>query len=679
MAGASAEAREVVANSVAAAGAASSAANANPEAGTEGGLQRSSTALERATSTLQRAGSNLGLQRASTLPTDHKELQHAASMPMMFDQESHRPCWGGLWKTQQLFGFLLGVGLLVILTCVRPMKEFPQANDMMGITALCASFWVFEVIPIYITALFPLVLLPFLQITSSDIAAQAYWNWVSLLVVGVFLVDIALEQVHLPRRAALGLLLKVGIVHPAALLACFMALCWVLAMFCNSVAVTLLITPFAIGLMNAAEEQVRNAVDAHDTDGDSVETGEAQDRQASSERSVKEVQQFADCLLLGIAYSATCGGIATITGTLNHYFLAGEALLSSELTWGRWFTFGFPISLVTVLLAYASLYFRYIRAMKFNGIDHEVLEAEYKDLLQEVGPFSRDELAVALVQLAQIVLLVIRPFAISPFITTEFGSTLINDATIACAPVVLLFFIPSIVRPGQAVLTWPAVHEKFDFGLLLLIGGALAISSGFIQSGLNIALGDAFAKLIPHVHSVVLDFVIIVVITLCSQVFSSIGTASAMLPVLAAASQEAVVNPLSLMLPAAVATSFAFMLPTATPPNVVVLAKSQELPRPLRIRDFFIAGLPLTIAACFLGALLTHAMGHIIFDSQSPFPQWACDSSSGNCMFVDVPGVVEGMPVSSQACIVDLGKAAGELCRLWNGTMLETASFAPGA
>merc|ERR1719356_2070632 len=115
--------------------------------------------------------------------------------------------------------------------------------------------------------------------------------------------------------------------------------------------------------------------------------------------------------------------------------------------------------------------------------------------------------------------------------------------------------------------------------------------------------------MIPHAHGFLLDFVIIVVITLCSQVFSSIGTASAMLPVLAAASQEAVVNPLSLMLPAAVATSFAFMLPTATPPNVVVLAKSQELPRPLRIRDFFLSGLPLTVLACFLGALLSHAMG----------------------------------------------------------------------
>uniref|UniRef100_A0A7S2Q8Q0 Citrate transporter-like domain-containing protein n=1 Tax=Zooxanthella nutricula TaxID=1333877 RepID=A0A7S2Q8Q0_9DINO len=655
-------------------------AAAGAAAGDAAPLKRSASTLERAGTALQRAGSNLQLQRASTLPTDHKELQHAATMPMMFDQEAHRPCCGGLWKTQQLFGFALGVLCLVILTSVRPFQEYPQANEMLGITAICASFWVFEVIPVYMTALLPLVLMPFLKVTSSEIAAQAYFSWVSMLVVGVFLVDIALEQVHLPRRVALSLLLRVGVVRPGALLGCFMGLCWFFSMFVNSIAVTLLITPFAIGLMNAAEEQVRNTAEAEEDDGEALEGGATQEaRSRATERAVRDVQKFADCLLLGIAFAATCGGIATITGTLNHYFLAGEPIVAAKLTWGRWFAFGIPISIVTVLLAYASLYARYVRGLRFAGIDHEVLKAEHDELLSEVGPFSRDELLVALVQILQFVLFIIRPFAISPFITTQFGSTLVNDATIACAPALLLFFIPSVVRPGQAVLTWPTVHEKFDFGLLLLIGGALAINSGFTQSGLNIALGDAFAALVPHAHGVLLDFVIIVVITLCSQVFSSIGTAAAMLPVLAAASQEAVINPLAMMLPAAVATSFAFLLPTATPPNVIVLAKSQELPRPLRIRDFFFAGLPLTIVACVLGAVLTHVMGQAVFDAHSPFPRWACDNSAGGCMFVDVPGIVEGQHVGAQACIVDLGKAAGTLCRLWNGTELDTAAFAPGA
>merc|ERR1719428_1106109 len=109
--------------------------------------------------------------------------------------------------------------------------------------------------------------------------------------------------------------------------------------------------------------------------------------------------------------------------------------------------------------------------------------------------------------------------------TSPFGENLVNDATVVCVPAMLLFFVPSKVRPGQALLTWPAVHEKFDFGLLLLIGGGLAINSGFTQSGLNIAMGDCFAKLVPHLGSFSLNLTIITCVTLCVQIFSGIGMA----------------------------------------------------------------------------------------------------------------------------------------------------------
>merc|ERR1712039_754014 len=144
---------------------------------------------------------------------------------------------------------------------------------------------------------------------------------------------------------------------------------------------------------------------------------------------------------------------------------------------------------------------------------------------------------------------IIRPFAISPYIQTRYNENLVNDSTLACAPALLLFFLPSQVRPGQALLTWPVVHEKFDFGLLLLIGGSLAINSGFTQSGLDIAMGDWFAKLVPHLNSLGLNLVIILCVTLCGQIFSGIGIAATLLPVVSSAAIQAVVNPLLLLLP----------------------------------------------------------------------------------------------------------------------------------
>lgn len=97
-------------------------------------------------------------------------------------------------------------------------------------------------------------------------------------------------------------------------------------------------------------------------------------------------------------------------------------------------------------------------------------------------------------QLMQTILLVIRPYAVSPLLHMPTDQTFLNDATLAAIPPVLLFFVPSQVRPGQALLTWPVVHERFNFGLLLLIGGSMAINAGFTNSGLDIPLGDALAK-----------------------------------------------------------------------------------------------------------------------------------------------------------------------------------------
>merc|ERR1711972_1005994 len=136
---------------------------------------------------------------------------------------------------------------------------------------------------------------------------------------------------------------------------------------------------------------------------------------------------------------------------------------------------------------------------------------------------------------------------------------------------------------------------------------------------------------------------------------------------------QALVNPLLLLLPATIASSFAFLLPTATPSNVVVLAKSQDLSRSLRFRDFFFNGLPLTILVVVAGALLTDVMGAAVFDSHSPFPQWACSASAASCVFLQAPGVVQGQQVEAQACIVDLSYTNVTMCRLWNGTMLDMA------
>lgn len=631
-----------------------------------GGPVRQGTMLERAGSTLQRAGSNLGLQRASTLPTEDRELRHAATMPITHDVESIRPCCCGLWKVQQMVGFVVGVGLLTAMSMTRPITEFPQANDMLGITLLCGVFWVFEVVPIYITALLPLVLMPLFEITSSEIAAQAYWNMIQMLVVGTYLVDIALEEVHLPRRAALKLLLYTGVVQPAVLLLTFMVLCWTLSMFCNNIAVTLMITPFAIEIMNAAEEQARDEAAAASESEDQTDGSE----EAAADASTQEVQRFSSGLMLGIAYASTCGGLATLTGTIVNEVLYGVGQITSQVTYSKWFEYAFPTSLATLVLSYIVLWVRYCRGLQLKTLTREVLEQEYEDLVKEIGPFSRDEFFVGAIQIFQFTLLFLRP-EIGKAVKTSYGESLIGDPTLACLPAVLLFFIPSVVRPGQALLTWPAVHEKFDFGLLLLIGGGFAISQGFTESGLNIALGQSIATMTETVHPFTLNLMIILLCSIATQIFSAIGTATTVLPALYSAALNAVHNPMAFVIPATIACSFGFMMPTATPANVVVLAKSQDLSRPLRVRDFFCSGLPLNLMVVVVGAVLTYYMGSSVFGAQDAFPRWACDTGV-TCEWVSIPGFTSnGSYVHEQACMMELDNASDiSHCRLWNGTVV---------
>lgn len=696
-------------------------------------LKRAATYISSAESVLQRAGTNVQLQRASSLPTEPSVLRHAATMPMLHDMEAERPWCGGLWKTQQLIGFLGGIACLIAFCVAQPMKTYTNASAMLGITALCACFWVFEVVPLYVTALLPVVLMPLFEITSSEIAAAAYWNangWIQLVFVGVFFVDIALEQTQLHRRIALWMLLSLPVVSPGLLLFSFMFICWLLSLFCNSIAVALLISPLAITLLNAVEDHVRDncsleaslkqaedrataeAVaaewgtaakggsnsagsgvgspdvllqDAAANSGDSglaqkrakkQPEGKAADVTCQSDLDAEEVHRFSDAVMLGIAYSTTAGGLGTIVGAIPNFLLLGQPIVQSEVTWSSWFCFAFPISVTLFVLAYAVIFFKYIRGIRLPGIPREVLELEWEDLTSEVGSFSRDELAVAVIQVLQIVLLIIEPWAISPLVKTKYGETLINDSTLACAPAALLFFIPSIIRPGQSVLTWQAVHEHFDFGMVLLIGGSFAITQGFSESGLKFALGDVFASITSHHSALGMQFIIILIIAIATQIFSGIGTASTMLPALSASAQQAVENPMILLLPATVGCSFAFMMPTAMPSNVVVLAKSQELARPLRVRDFFFTGLPLTILAWVAGSFLCYGMGNLVFDSLKPLEQEMCAQLTASCLWVNVPGQIRWMHVDYQACMM-VDQLNDAVCNLWNGTQLNVSSVVP--
>lgn len=603
---------------------------------------------------------SVSMQRASSLPTAHEELRYAASMPSIHDQDANRPCCMGMWKPQQLIGFLLGVILQITCSFGQFIDEYPKANDMLGLTLLCACFWVFEVMPLFATALVPMVLEPFLDITGGQVVIDAYWNKISALFLGAFLVDVALENVGLPRRLALLLLMKANKVNPTVLLGLVMAFTWILSMFANSIATTLMICPLAVSLMNAAEES--EADESGSTSEEEVPNGS------------RQMQQLADGILMGIAYAATCGGLATLIGSPSNLILAGQPLINGQVSFSAWFGFALPISFCSVVFAYIILAARYTCSISVN-LGQKLVEEEYEQFCNEVGWFSRDELLVGIVQVLLFIILLLQPWLVHGLQEMHDREVqLVNGAVLALACGLLLFLLPSQVRRGQSILTWKDAQEKVQWGVLLLIGGGFALSSGFTQSGLDIVLGKVFARMLKGLSPLLSSFIITLVTVFMGHVFSSIAAASIILPILGCASETTLVHPLEYMLPACVGCSFNFMWPTGSPANIIALAKSRELFRPLRVRDFATNGAYTLIGVIAVATFLSHCMGVAIFHTDQPYPSWACDNVASNCLFAYIPGVVRGQQVETQACMY-LDEYNDELCRIWNGTLINVTSF----
>jgi len=284
-------------------------------------------------------------------------------------------------------------------------------------------------------------------------------------------------------------------------------------------------------------------------------------------------------------------------------------------------------------------------------MDRNVLKAEHRAL----GPLNRDEIVVASVQLLQILGWLFRKSLIN-----SSGLKGVNDATIACGAAALLFFVPSVKRPGQTVITWDVATRHLPWGVLILMGGGFAIAEGFKKSMLTKFVGEALAASSKGTSRLGFTYLIAFVVCFLTEVTSNTATANIMLPILGSVATETLTHPLTLMLPATVACSLAFMLPAATPPNSVVFATKR-----IQITEFLKAGLAINLIMILLGAPLIYLMGSAVYDTAGPLPEWACLPET--CSWVQVPGLTaSGRKVVSQACKL----LKDESCRLSNGTVL---------
>ena len=503
-------------------------------------------------------------------------------------------------------GLILGPALFSLALAVIPLvvDDLPfGAVIVLATTFWMGAWWITEAIPIYVTALLPLVIFPSTGVVDIGVASANYADSVVFLFLGGFLIAKAVEKTGLHRRFALVILKTFG-TTPKYIVAAFMVVTGFLSAWMSNTATALLMLPIAAAVISQF-------------------SGSAAASAANRER-------FGTCLMLSVAYSASIGGMATLIGTPPNAIFASlsQSLADVDVTFAQWTLVAMPISGLSLFVAW--LYMVNLGA-KVAGMPaiakgRSLMAGE----LAKLGRMDRNEKIVLAVFVATAVAWISRGLVWKDLLP------MVGDSTIAIAAAVSLFAIPwqassksdanedvggdrtkdsSISRRDEeegddaavakedkrsslaSILDWQSA-VKIPWGVLLLIGGGLALANGFTATGLDGWIADQLGFL-AGMHYVVIILAIAAVTVFAGEVISNTATAALFIPISASLAASLGIPPVLLMAPITLATSYGFVMPVGTPPNAIVFASGH-----VTAAKMARAGLPLDVIGIVIVTLM---------------------------------------------------------------------------
>ena len=426
--------------------------------------------------------------------------------------------------------------------------ELPQSMVVTSVTAsLCIFWWIFEPIPIPVTSLLPLALMPMFGVLTPAQTGAAYGSPLILLLMGGFLLSRGMESTGAHKRVALGVIRLVGSESPRRLVLGFMISGAALSMWISNTATVLMLLPVALAVLDSAEQKERLAAP----------------------------------LLLGLAWSCSIGGMGTPIGTPPNliFMQVYEDATGQAIGFAQWMSWGVPV--VVTMIAVTALWLT-------RSLPNRLLVT----LPETTAGRSTEKRVLVVFGLTGLAWMTrSEPFGGWRELLGIPGA---NDASVAFLAVIVLFVLRD--NEGTPLITWQEA-ARIPWGVLLLFAGGICLASAFVASGLSAVAGEALVVL-TTLPTYLMLLLICLAVTFMTEATSNTATTALLMPILAAAAIAAGVEPALLMVPAAMSASCAFMLPVATAPNAVIYGTDR-----VGISTMFREGLLLNLVGAFVVSL----------------------------------------------------------------------------
>jgi len=463
-------------------------------------------------------------------------------------------------------GLLAGLAALAVTLLTDPPAGMaPGAWVVAGTMVLMACWWATEALPFAATALVPLALLPPLGVTPAADLAQGYGNTTLFLILGGFLLGLAMERCNLHRRIAYAIVTRAG-GHPQGLVLGMMCATGFVSLWAQNTATTLMMLPVAVSVAAIVAPE-----------------GETSDRNAAN---------FGKAIVLCVAYAATIGGLGTIVGTATNALVVGfmQQNYGETISFAEWLVFGVPTVLLLMPVAWLSL----VRvSFPFQLGEQATARDRLAEARRALGPMSVAEKRVTAVFVATGAV-----WILGPLIQKIPGFAEYNDTTTALLAGLVMFVVPSRSPQGGALLTGKDLR-RLPWDVLLLFGGGLALAEAIQGSGLSDYLAVALGG-IGTLPLVLLVATMVALLVFWTEFNSNVATAATFMPILAAIAAASQYPVLQLVAPAAIAASCGFMMPVGTPPNAIVFGTGR-----LTMQEMLRAGWRVNLASIVIVTLVS--------------------------------------------------------------------------